>query len=641
MRSFLAAGLGWLRSYGERRSLSDRLTHPLLLGPLFGLLITGPVGTMPREGLDPSWRLGLSLAARDGMAFGSDLLFTHGPLAFIISPLGSWPVGALLAHAYRFLVAAALFAAVVAFGRRWMPPLGVVVLALMLAVLWRGGVPEQAAIASAGGVLLLFDRYERASPPPGWVFVVAGALAGFQLLGKVSTGVVAVALAFVLAAGWSGWPRALTFTVSGLVASVIGLWLAMSQSLADLPAWLWGSVEVGAGYSTAMALIGFPPGKALLFLVLFAIPAAVLFVGALVAVRQWGMRVPAALVLWGTAWFVAKQGLVRFGRGHVLLAYAAIVALLVFLPWRRRSWFVPMAAVLVALVGSIGVRPGTVGETIRDPGGLVTNPVDVVTAFAQTTREAVDPDEHDRRLRSARQRIVERYEVPSSVAESLAGHRVHAEPVAVSAVWALGLEWAPVPVFQSYAAYTDALDERNTEGLLGEKGPEALLYEPARGLDRKHPAWESPRYELAIACNYTVEVRGGRWSAVHRTSDVCGEPRFLSEEQAASGQRVRVPSPSEEGNLVFATFELPSDPLERFVGTLLRPMRRPRAEVDGRTVRFLRGTANGPHLLVVPERVGDHVFAQGPLGYERLRLLDVPGPAVVRFYEVPTEAPSG
>ena len=38
-------------------------------------------------GLDPSWQVGLQLAAVNGFVFGRDVLFTYGPLGFLMFPM--------------------------------------------------------------------------------------------------------------------------------------------------------------------------------------------------------------------------------------------------------------------------------------------------------------------------------------------------------------------------------------------------------------------------------------------------------------------------------------------------------------------------------------------------------------------------
>src|SRR5476651_2326456 len=40
---------------------------------------------MPGSGLDPSWRMALGYMFEHGMQFGRDVVFTYGPLGFIMS----------------------------------------------------------------------------------------------------------------------------------------------------------------------------------------------------------------------------------------------------------------------------------------------------------------------------------------------------------------------------------------------------------------------------------------------------------------------------------------------------------------------------------------------------------------------------
>src|SRR5215468_1836408 len=40
-----------------------------------------------KTGLDPSWVIGLNLFAHDGFRFGRDVIFTYGPLGWVVRPL--------------------------------------------------------------------------------------------------------------------------------------------------------------------------------------------------------------------------------------------------------------------------------------------------------------------------------------------------------------------------------------------------------------------------------------------------------------------------------------------------------------------------------------------------------------------------
>src|SRR5438046_2326240 len=82
----------WLRAH---RGMADRLGAPLLVW-----LLTFPTFPgAPLQGLDGSYRAGLQLAFARHLQFGSDLVYTFGPLGFLAAPEGYFGRGTLLAIA--------------------------------------------------------------------------------------------------------------------------------------------------------------------------------------------------------------------------------------------------------------------------------------------------------------------------------------------------------------------------------------------------------------------------------------------------------------------------------------------------------------------------------------------------------------
>ncbi len=53
------------------------------------------------SGLDPSWVIGLNEASSRHMVYGQDIVFTYGPLGFVLAPL---ELGSNLAHAILFIL---------------------------------------------------------------------------------------------------------------------------------------------------------------------------------------------------------------------------------------------------------------------------------------------------------------------------------------------------------------------------------------------------------------------------------------------------------------------------------------------------------------------------------------------------------
>ncbi len=76
----------------------------------------------PAVGLDPSWKAGLYMAAHRGMHFGTQIVFTNGPLGFLGYP-GYWYEGlGALAFIYQGALHIALCISLVwSLRRSWGP----------------------------------------------------------------------------------------------------------------------------------------------------------------------------------------------------------------------------------------------------------------------------------------------------------------------------------------------------------------------------------------------------------------------------------------------------------------------------------------------------------------------------------------
>jgi hypothetical protein len=140
---------------------------------------------------------------------------------------------------------------------------------------------------------------------------------------------------------------------------------------------------------------------------------------------------------------------------------------------------------------------------------------------------------------------------------------VAVEPWETGAVWAYGLEWAPLPVFQPYSAYTPKLDRLNSAVVESTDGPERILVEngplvlaefPGRGVDGRFPGWDPPEQQRAILCNFAPLSTTRRWQVLGRVPDRCGPARPAGSAEASPGEAVPVPAPG-PGEVVFASIE--------------------------------------------------------------------------------------
>jgi hypothetical protein len=542
---------------------------------------------LPTTGLDPSWRAGLHVAAVEGLDFGRDLVFTYGPLGFLAYP-GLFFASTATASLAFVLVAQLVLAATVLYGasRQFAPPLALLLayFALSLPLLPTDSVLLALALWVYFALERPSARYAHVLPP------LAGGLAAVALLAKLSSGVVAVAVAALVV--WSirpfGWRSYLA--AGGSFAVVFAaFWLASGTSPASLPPWLGGSLEVVSGYAQAMAYE--QPGLEWEYFV----AASLMWLVATLAVtsfwhwpllRRAALFVPFALVLV----FYFRQGFVRHG-GQSAYLFAAVAITLVAVRWRGRARWAAVAGVVVAVV--------TVLDKFDVGPRQYFNPVANARLALTQVWDVSNPARRDALIERGRADVRAALALDPQALAELEGATVHVDPYETSAVWAHGLDWRPLPVFQAYSAYTAELDDRNARFLASEQAPERVLRENVVRIDGKTQELESPTAFFALLCNY-VELRADeRWQVLGRTDGRCGAPRLLSSTVALSGEAVPVPEAG-PNEVVYARFHLEQGLGQRLKELVFKPDV-PTIVYDGEDVhRLVFRTAEGPVVLRTP-----------------------------------------
>jgi hypothetical protein len=609
------------RGVEHRAPRRARIRAALLSEPaiVVGLVILSwPVSsTLIKSDLDGSWQLALHLAIQRGLHFGSDIVFSYGPLGFLTVPwpwLGLTTLAALLL-AGTLQVALCLVALRAA--RRFLPLWAAIVVAYLAGRAFTVFEASEAILALLIAACLVALTRNDPLPPrrATAIRVVAGVVVGAAMLGKLSAGVFAPLLVGVTTLGLvRPWYRGLAILVPVAVATTLGIWLVTGQRLADIPPFLAGSFEIIRGYSETMGAD--------------RNPALYLYVVAYVA---------GALTL---AWLVTKGGLPADRRRRIALVIVAAIAAFAFYKIEVVRWGIgyAMGAELVAILAITRppVRAWQFGAalavvfvpiatlSVGAPLQFLT-PIDSLKSGFVEARVVLQPWRWSADEVATIEQLRKRYDPGASIIAAIGDHTVHADPwqAGVFAAWP-ELRWRPIPIFQTYSAYTAALDELDAALLRGRDAPERILRRAAPAsapagsgpptIDHRYGWFEAPAAMLESFCRYDEIAAAGGWEVLALTQRRCGAPELLtSATSATTGEVVPIPVDPRPDRIVIVRI----GGLRTLVDSVVTPFfKAPEwyITIDGGSpYRLVAPTAGDGLLLAVPDSIArTGAFSFGP-----------------------------
>lgn len=596
---------------------------------------TWPLATLAPSEIPGYFTVGLHLAAADGLHFGSDVVFTYGPLAFLTFPslVTTWTAVAAFAYALVAHGALAYVVLRVCLDSSSRPVAALAACAAAALPLPLADVPVLLVFA---GAVWTIERRRSVGLPAA---TAGGLLCAFELLVKLNDGLLCVALVVVATACGTHRLRTLGVALASFLGGTVLLWLATGNRIADLPAWLRLSAHLVASYTQGMQL---GPGITRDVVAAAAIGAAwavltLLGGRGLPRRRVAGLLLCVALIAF--AYF--KEGFVRHDSWHVSVLFAALAVAILVVPLPTqllRVWGLLLAAaaagqlrgddlavtlLLLAaawlLASEARLRSRRALTLVLPAGAAVAVSLAAVTlspnatvlalsrfpglgALADQARTLAEPGARRAVLAAYRAEWRARYRLSPAALAALRGRSVSVEPWGAPLAWAYGLEWRPEPLLESYAAYDRALDTFAAHRL-AVAGPDRILeWSPWTAIDSHHPAWQAPALALAVVCNYRTAVRAGGFTVLRRAPGRCGTPRPLGTATAGAGEWIRVPH-ARGGQIVVASLRLDLGLRQRLRSLLSRP-RTVWVDVPGRRYALVPGVAGDRLLLRLPARPG-------------------------------------
>lgn len=448
--------------------------------------------------LDASAVAALTRAIADGARFGPELCFNYGPLAPLAVRtwdgriFGAFFAGELVLKAAIVVGVCRLVRGTGRTAGTWAGWL------LALTVFWIGAADWQAlfflATVAAGWVVAGERRLDRWLTVPALGLLAVLALVKGTLLVLATVAACTGALACARRRG--NW-RAAAWRVGGFGLALLGVWVAIGQRAADLPAFVRGTLDIAAGYARGMSQPPGDPGVLRLGLWTFAAAGLQVMVLAWTGRRDRGAWPLAALL--GAALFLAwRQGFTR-ADGHVWLffVYAVLAA-------GSAAAFFPAAsprlaagvqgtacAVVLALAATGITRAG------MDPAGTLwravrhrPNPLPILA----------DPRGEANRARAELARSRKLYALPR-IRAAVGQGTVDVFGFEQGMAMANGLRYTPAPVPQGYQANTPYTQTINQDFYRGPRAPEFVVFK-LQPIDGHLPTAENAGVLATLALDY-------------------------------------------------------------------------------------------------------------------------------------------
>jgi hypothetical protein len=474
--------------------LSPRLARALGWSVLFAVLALASftLPLMPGADLDPSWRMALGYFYENGMQFGHDVIFTYGPLGFVMgktfSGLQFW---SLIAGQ---VVLALVSAAVIIFqGRRLQGNARLVFFGFFLLF----GITYEDALHMLVIAILAFELLRMADEKRTWLVIpIAAIFAGYAQI--KFTDLLLATYGVLVAVGYHGWRgqwRSAGLLGLSYVGTFLGIWLACGQSLLNLPAYFYGSWQISAGYQWAM---GFPTAPHHLWPGLVVLALMVAYAGLHLLLAPAKPRAWANVLLLGAFVYLNwKHGFVR-SDGHMigfffcmLLPITAYPALLDDPPrWRLAHRWVFIFALGFSLWSLENALASVVQGSLSLFQSKTLGTLRSVFHWEETRQTYRD------RLSNARS--------GSDLAQTreLVGrHTVDVLGSEQSVALFNKFNYRPRPVIQGYSTFTPALAQLNGDYFSSAQAPEYVLMR-VETIDGRLPMMDDAQVMVLLAQRY-------------------------------------------------------------------------------------------------------------------------------------------
>lgn len=448
-------------------------------------------------GVDPSWQYGINAAGLHHLCFGSDLVFTYGPLGYLSVPL---PIDGHIGYAIiaQIVITCAWSFIVIYACCNWLSLKRLIV----FGALWLFVPPSlgmKMIVAVIG--LCCFSLYEHQRWRLLFFIGIATFFATIAVFAKFSAGISAVGTVgtALLIHTFKDWKasRQIWAVVVG-VGSITTLLITFScfDSFGGFTRWVYGSLQLASGYSSSMVISGSVDEikLALVCIVIFLTLLVMNYCSSCSCERY------AVIVCFIPVFMSFKHGFVRqdahvvgFFAGFLLVACTLLICVKSRTSFNRSACMACVAALFCVVVDG---NYDHVPDYDRIMGRKSISAIKSMVNLDATIQEYLD--------KSFLCLEGERMDIGVVAAINRSMKTADVIPWDTSIIAANDFTWRPAPIFQHYAAYTAELDAINAAHYESEKAADVLLCR-YQSIDGRHMLFDTPASWRSIFKHYSFD----------------------------------------------------------------------------------------------------------------------------------------
>jgi len=459
-------------------------------------ILTLPLaGMIPAPGIDNSWQTGLNIALTRGMQFGEDIVFTFGPLGFLFMPsfcdVNHWVIAYLCGLLVHFVLVLLVFLLLpkitnselyFVFGS-----------APLLFILPFLRIDEKLILIAL--LLLTFAMMSQVSLKRFWLIAAMSLCLALTSSIKFSATISSAGIMSAAALIFTYRRQFLNIGIMVLsyLLAYMGIWILTGQHITNLIPYLRNSIEISAGYNQAMMCSG--PNQLGPNLIVVAGIAGISFFYLLFAygviTRKRGLVV-FMLPFLVFAFMVFKFGFVRHDTTHFYVFFSIMPFLFGWiylahkqdLPRLLRALLLMLCCAMASFMFAQNLYISQNVKSNLAALKLLTHG----SSYRQSLTEEYKLD------------LRKQFNLSSALVAGIGKDRIDIVPWEINLLYAYDMNWSPRPIFQSYSAYTKALDLLNAK-YYENSVPDMLLY-TVKTIDHRYAVFDEPATFREILKNY-------------------------------------------------------------------------------------------------------------------------------------------